>query len=121
IMVSMNKLPIERRCQVIASLVEGNSIRSTVRMTGVAKNTIVKLLAEVGTACARYQHETLRNLKCTRIQVDELWCFCYAKEKNVPDEPKGELGYGDTWTWVGMHAETKLVPCWLVGWRDAEF
>lgn len=117
----MNKLPLDKRCQVISALVEGNSIRSTVRMTGVAKNTIVKLLADVGTACARYQHDVMRNLTCERIEVDELWCFCYAKEKNVPAEHKGELGYGDCWTWVAIDAKTKLVPSWLVGWRDAEY
>jgi IS1 family transposase len=115
----MNKLSTEDRVRVIAALVEGNSIRATVRMTGVSKNTIVKLLAEVGTACDRYQDEHLRNLKCKRIQCDEIWSFCYAKQKNVPLEKQGLFGYGDVWTWVAMDAETKLVPTWLVGKRDA--
>ncbi len=91
----MNKLNIEKQKQVIAALVEGNSIRSTVRMTGVAKNTIVKLLADVGKACAEYQDKTLRNLTCKRIQCDEIWSFCGCKEKNVPEEHRGELGFGD--------------------------
>jgi IS1 family transposase len=114
----MNKLTTEKRIQVVTALVEGCSIRTTVRLTGVAKNTIVKLLAEVGTACARYQHDKLRNLKCQRLQLDEIWSFCYAKEKNVPDEHKGEFGYGDVWTWTAIDADTKLIPCWLVGSRD---
>jgi IS1 family transposase len=117
-MVSMNKLPLEKRVEVVKHLVEGCSIRSTVRLTGVAKNTIVKLLAEVGTACARYQHEKLRNLPCRRLQLDEIWSFVYAKEKHVPEAHKGELGFGDVWTWTAIDADTKLIPCWLVGWRD---
>jgi len=115
----MNKLPLENRVAVISALVEGCSIRSTVRMTGVAKNTIVKLLEEVGTACAKYQHDKLTNLPCRRLQLDEIWSFCYAKEKNVPDALKGQFGYGDVWTWVAIDAETKLIPCWLVGLRDS--
>ena len=120
-MVSMNKLTNEKRSQVIASLVEGNSIRATVRMTGVAKNTITKLLAEVGAACSEYQDKVFRNLKCKRIQCDEIWSFCYSKQKNVPADKKGELGYGDVWTWTAIDADTKLVPSWLVGWRDADY
>jgi IS1 family transposase len=89
-------------------------------MTGVAKNTIVKLLVELGTACAEYQDHALRGLSCRRVQCDEVWAFCYAKEKNVPHERKGQFGYGDVWTWVAMDAETKLVPSWLVGRRDAD-
>src|SRR5262245_35309263 len=85
IMFSMNKLPLEKRAEVVIHLVEGCSIRGTSRMAGVAINTVVKLLAEVGTACAQYQHDKLRNLNCRRLQLDEIWSFCYAKEKNVPD------------------------------------
>lgn len=114
----MNRLDNKRRAQVIAALVEGNSIRATVRMTGVAKNTIVKLLAEVGTACANYQDEAMRNLPCKRLQADEIWSFCHAKEKNVSPEHKGILGYGDVWTWTAIDADTKLVPCWHIGRRD---
>jgi IS1 family transposase len=88
-------------------------------MARVSINSVVKLLIEAGQACARYQHDKLRNLKCQRLQLDEIWSFCYAKEKNVPEAHKGELGYGDVWTWTAIDAETKLIPCWLVGWRDA--
>ena len=115
----MNKLNNERRAQVVAALVEGNSIRVTVRMTGVAKNTIVKLLEDLGTACAEYQDEVFRNLTCKRLQADEIWSFCYAKQKNVSPEHQGVFGYGDVWTLVAIDAETKLVPCWHVGRRDA--
>jgi IS1 family transposase len=114
----MNKLNNKRRTQVIAALVEGNSINATVRMTGVAKNTILKLLADLGEACSNYMDKAMRNLPCKRIQVDEIWSFCHAKAKNVPEEKRGILGYGDVWTWVAIDADTKLVPCWHVGRRD---
>jgi hypothetical protein len=114
----MNKLNTEKQKQVIASLVEGNSIRATVRMTGVAKNTIVKLLADVGNACSEYQDKTFRNLTCKRIQCNEIWSFCGMKEKNVPEDKKGQLGYGDVYTWTAIDADTKLVPSWYVGKRD---
>ena len=118
-MLHMNTLTVEKRTQVIAALVEGNSIRSTVRMTGVAKNTVAKLLEDMGVACAEYQDRVLRNLTCKLIQCDEIWAFCYAKEKNVPEELRGKFGYGDVWTWTAIDAETKLIPCWLVGGRGA--
>jgi IS1 family transposase len=117
-MVSMNKLSTERRAQVVGALVEGNSIRGTVRMTGVAKNTITKLIVDLGEACSKYQDRVLRDLDCTSIQCDEMWGFCYAKQRNVPDEFKGTFGYGDVWTWVAIDADTKLVPTWLVGERN---
>jgi IS1 family transposase len=116
----MNSLDNKKRAQVVAALVEGNSIRATVRMTGVAKNTIVKLLADLGAACAEYQDKAFRNLKCERIQCDEIWSFVGSKQKNVPEEKRGEFGQGDVWTWVSMDADTKLVPCWLVGPRNAQ-
>ncbi len=112
---------MERQTQVISALVEGNSIRATVRMTGVAKDTVLKLLAKVGQACAEYQDKAFRNLTCKRIQCDEIWSFCYAKDKNVPEELRGKFGYGDVWTWTALCAETKLVPCWLVGGRSARY
>ncbi len=115
----MNKLTTEKRVQVISALVEGNSIRSTVRMTGVSKNTITKLLVDMGTACAIYQDQTLVNLPCKRIQVDEIWSFVGSKEKNVPQGK--ECQYGDVWTWTAIDADTKLVPAWLVGGRDADY
>lgn len=117
-MVSMNRLSAEKRQQVIASLVEGNSIRATVRMTGVAKNTVTKLLVDMGTVCSIHQDRVMRDLACERIQCDEIWAFCYAKAKNVPDDKKGEFGYGDVWTWVALDADTKLVPTYRVGTRD---
>lgn len=115
----MNRLNPQRRAQVIAALIEGCSIRATSRMTGVAKNTIIKLLEDVGTACANYQDEAFRNLTCRRLECDEIWSFCYAKKKNVSPEHQGIFGYGDVWTWVAIDADTKLVPCWHVGRRDA--
>jgi IS1 family transposase len=115
----MNKIKREKRVQIIASLVEGNSIRATVRMTGVAKNTVVKLLAEIGTACERHQNSALRNLPCKKIQCDEIWQFCYAKQKNVPNDKQGQFGYGDVWTWVALCAETKLICTYKIGTRGA--
>lgn len=105
IMVSMNLLTTDKRKRVIAALVEGNSVRATVRMTGVAKNTVAKLLSEIGEACSAYQGEHLRNLPCQRIQCDEIWSFCYSKQKNVPAHKHGQWGYGDTWTWVAIDAD----------------
>jgi len=118
-MVSMNQLTKERRTHVIKCLCEGLGIRATVRMTGVAKNTIVKLLAEVAVACNEYQDKTLRNLTSKRIQCDEIWSFCYAKDKNVPREKRGQFGFGDVWTWTALDADTKLIVSWRVGDRDA--
>jgi IS1 family transposase len=120
IMVSMNRLSIEKRAQIIGCLVEGNSIRGTVRITGAAKNTITRLLVELGAECAAYQDRVLRDLPCKTLQVDEMWGFCYAKQKNVPTEHQGTFGYGDVWTWVAIDADTKLVPTWLVGERNLE-
>lgn len=115
----MNRLANLKRSQVIAALVEGNSIRATVRMTGVAKNTVVKLLAEVGKACEKYQDRTVRNLPCKRVQCDEIWSFCYAKQKNVPADKQGQFGYGDVWTWTALCADTKLICTWKIGTRGA--
>jgi len=117
----MNKLSIDRQVQVIKVLCEGNSIRSTARITDTAINTVVKLLREVGAACAEYQNAHLRDLTCRTIQCDEIWSFCYAKQKNVPENKQGRFGYGDVWTWTAIDAETKLVPSWLVGLRDAGY
>ena len=88
-------------------------------MTGVAKNTIVKLLADVGKACAEYQDKAFRNLTCKHIQCDEIWSFCYSKEKNVPESKQGQFGYGSIWTWTAIDADTKLIPSWLVSDRTA--
>jgi len=117
-MDSMNRLSTERRGQVISCLVEGVSIRGTVRITGVAKNTVVKLLIDLGKAAAEYQDRAFRNLDCKRFECDEIWSFCYSKQKNVPEQFQGTPGYGDVWTWVAIDADTKLVPSWLVGERN---
>ena len=114
----MNCLDTETRAKVINCLIEGCSIRATVRMTGVAKNTIVKLLSDIGCACAAYHNRAVRNLKVRRLQADEIWCFVGAKAKNVSAEKKQE-GWGDIWTWVGIDADTKLVVSYLVGGRDS--
>lgn len=113
----MNRLSPEQRAAVVSALVEGCSIRSTVRMTGVAKNTVAKLLADLGTACLAFHDATVRGLTCQRVQADEAWSFVYAKAKNVPLEKLGEAG--DVWTWVAMDADTKLAVDWRVGGRDA--
>jgi IS1 family transposase len=114
----MNRLTTEKRAQIIGALVEGNSIRATVRMTGAAKNTVTKLLVDLGEACAAYQDRVLRDLPCTTVECDEIWAYCYAKQRNVPDEHQDTFGYGDVWTWTAICADTKLVPSWLVGERN---
>src|SRR5690349_16096435 len=89
-------------------------------MTGVAKNTVIKLLVDLGKACSAYQDKTIRLLPCKRLQLDEIWSFVGCKEKNVPDDQKGAFGRGDVWTWTAICADTKLVPSWIVGPRDGE-
>jgi len=112
----MNKLSTSQRAQILRCLVEGNSIRATVRMTGASKNTIAKLLVEVGEACADYQDKYLVDLKCKRVQVDEIWSFVYSKQKNIPEGKQGEAG--DIWTWTAIDADSKLILNWFVGGRD---
>lgn len=116
----MNRLSAEKRSQIISALIEGNSIRATCRLTDAAKGTVLKLLADIGMVCLAYQRDSLRELKCKRIQVDEIWSFTYAKQKNLPKEFKALFGYGDTWTFIAIDADTKLVPCFKVGERNAE-
>jgi IS1 family transposase len=113
----MNCLDTQTRSQIVRCLVEGCSIRSTARMTGASKNTIIKLLTDLGCACADYHNRYVRNLKVRRMQADEIWCFVGAKAKNVRAEKKQE-GWGDVWTWIGIDADTKLVISYLVGGRD---
>lgn len=115
----MNRLSLQKRTQIIAALVEGTAINAIVRMTGISKVTILKLLRDVGEACLSYESKTLRNLTCKRIQCDEIWSFCYAKEKNVPMDKKGQFGFGDVWTWTALDADTKLLCSWMVGDRSA--
>src|SRR5450432_2962227 len=114
----MNRLDSVRRAQVVSCLVEGNSIRATVRMTGVAKNTVAKLLCDLGRACSEYQDKAFRNLRCRRLECDEIWTFVLAKEKNCSAKLKAK-GAGDVWTWVALDADTRLVPCWFIGGRHA--
>jgi IS1 family transposase len=114
----MNKLSTAKRVAVVKALVEGCSIRSTVRMTGVAKNTVSKLILELGAACTRYQSETLVNLPCRRLQCDEIWSYVGGKDKNLSQEKKA-AGLGSVWTWTALDADTKLIASWLVGSRDA--
>ena len=116
----MNTLNKTKRAQLVSVLVEGNSLRATARICDVAFNTVLKFIPEIGRVCGEYQDKAFRNLKCKRIQCDEIWSFCYAKQKNVPEDKQGVFGYGDVWTWVAMDAETKLVPSFMVGRRDAE-
>ncbi len=113
----MNKLSKEKQVQVVAALVEGNSLRAITRMTGVHRGAVMRLLSLLGAACSAYQDKTFRNLTCKRVQCDEIWSFVGAKEKNTSAEKKCQ-GWGDVWTWVALDADTKLVPCWFVGTRD---
>jgi IS1 family transposase len=117
-MVNMNRPTKEQQTRVVAALVEGNSIRSTSRMTGVARNTVTSLLIDLAEECAGYHDRYVRNLKVRRLQCDEIWNFVGAKAKNVSLEKKAE-GWGDTWTWTALDADTKLCVSYLVGGRDA--
>jgi IS1 family transposase len=117
-----NVLSIAQKTAVITALVEGCSIRSTSRITGVAKSTILRLLEEVGTACAEYQDRAICNVKASRVQVDEIWSFVGAKAKNTKPEHFENGGYaGDAWTFVAIDADSKLVISWLTGRRDAGY
>lgn len=113
----MNRLSLERRAQIISALVDGNSVRATGRICGAAKGTILSLIADLGVACDAFQRSRHVNLKCERIQVDEIWSFVGAKEKNTRPEKKRDLAWGDAWTWVALDADTKLVPTWAVAPR----
>ena len=116
----MNRSPLKTRSLILRLLVEGNSIRATARVADVSKNTVTKLLVDAGKACEAYQHKALRDLPCKRLQVDEIWSFIYAKEKNVPRAKSAPPEAGDVWTWTAICADTKLVPSWRVGDRSGE-
>ena len=116
----MNRLPIEKRAQILTLMTEGTSLRAISRIVGCSINTVTKLLVDLGEACSDYQDRALRDLPCTTIEADEIWSFCYSKARNVPDEHVGEFGYGDVWTWTAICADTKLIPSWYVGQRNAE-
>lgn len=113
----MNTLPIDKRVQIIKLLVEGNSIRSITRIADVSKNTVTKLLVDVGRACQEFHNNTVVNVKSERMQCDEIWSFCYAKQKNVTQEMPD--GSGDVWTWTALDADSKLIVSWFVGDREA--
>lgn len=117
----MNRLPLDTRVRILSALVEGNSIRGTCRMTGAAKGTVLKLLADVGDACDRYMDDTMRDLTCVRVQCDEIWSFCHAKERNLKPTLRGKDKFGDLWTWVAIDADTKLVISWILGKRTYDF
>src|SRR5271165_606373 len=106
----MNQLSLQERMRVVAALVEGNSLRSIARMTGTHRGAIMKLLADLGRVSSIYQDKVFRNLKCKRLQCDEIWSFCYAKAKNVPSAKAAPRGAGDIWTWTSIDADSKLVP-----------
>jgi IS1 family transposase len=116
----MNRLPIEKRAQIIGLLVEGMSMRAVTRITGVSINTVTKLLEDVGLAAGLYQAQVLVNLPCTRVECDEIWSFCYAKQKNVAPELRDVHGFGDVYTWTALCADTKLMITYLVGQRSIE-
>src|ERR1700694_2238179 len=116
----MNKLPPAKRAQIIGLLVEGNSLRAASRLADVSVNTVTKLLVDVGQACADHQDKALRNLACQRLQLDEIWAFVYAKERNAPEEKRLVGQAGDIWTWTAIDADTKLIVSWLVGDRSGD-
>jgi IS1 family transposase len=120
IMLSMNRLPRDRRVEIIKLLVEGMSLRAITRITGASINTVTSLLVTAGKACSDYQDKAFRNLICRRVQIDEIWAFCYAKEKAVATAKAAPNQAGDLWTFVALDSDTKLVPSWMVGSRDTE-
>ena len=118
-MLIMNILPAKTKTLILKCLVEGMSIRSTSRIADVSRNTVTKLLVDAGKVCSDYQDKTLRNLNCTRIEVDEVWSFIYAKNKNVPTAKNPPRQAGDVWTWTAIYADTKLVLSWRLGDRSS--
>ena len=117
----MNRLPTEKRVQILGMLVEGMSLRAASRLSGASINTVTKLLVDVGRACQAYHDEHARNLTTKRVQVDEIWSFVYAKQKNVANAKRQDLAYGDVWTWTAIDADSKLAISWLVGARDSDY
>src|ERR1039458_4468139 len=121
IMFIMNKLPIKTRSQILSMLCEGSSMRSISRVADVSINTVSKLLVDAGKACAAFHDEKVRGVKSRRVQVDEIWSFTAAKQKNVAAMKKPVEGAGDTWTWTALDADSKLIVTWLVGGRDSDY
>ena len=116
----MNKLPLAKRVQILSTLVEGSSMRSTARVADVSFNTVAKLLEEAGEACGAFYYNTVRDVKAKRVQCDEIWSFCYAKQKNVADAKAAPFGAGNVWTWTALDSDTKLIVSYMVGGREAE-
>lgn len=116
----MNKLTVEERARILHLLCEGMSIRAITRLTGASKNTVAKLLIDAGKACDAYHDANVRNVKAARVQVDEIWSFCYAKQRNVKTAKAAPEGAGDVWTWTAIEADTKLIVSYFVGGRDGE-
>jgi lambda repressor-like predicted transcriptional regulator len=119
--LGMNKLPPETRTQILAMLCEGSSMRSISRAADVSINTVTKLLIDAGKACAAFHDERVRGVKARRVQVDEIWSFTAAKQKNVASMKTPVAGAGDTWTWTAIEEDTKLLITWLVGGRDSDY
>src|SRR5436305_3224698 len=117
----MNKLTLTKRTQILAMLCEGSSMRSISRVADVSINTVSKLLIDAGKACAAFHDATVQGVKARRVQVDEIWSFTYAKQKNVATAKRQDMAYGDTWTWTAIDADSKLMISWLVGGRDGDF
>jgi hypothetical protein len=118
--MGMNKLPPAKRTQILTLLCEGASMRSISRVCDVSINTVSKLLVDAGEACLALHDETVRNVKASRIQCDEIWSFCYAKEKNVSGAKAAADGAGDVWTWTALDADTKLIVAYYVGDRSGQ-
>ncbi|KUO54127.1 MAG: transposase [Alphaproteobacteria bacterium BRH_c36] len=116
----MNKLPLQKRVQILAMLCEGSSMRSISRVCDVSINTVAKILADAGKVCMAFHDEKVRNVQAKRVQVDEIWSFTYAKQKNVAAAKAAPDGAGDTWTWTALDADSKLIVQWFVGGRDAD-
>jgi IS1 family transposase len=114
----MNRLSRSDRALILRAFTEGMGVNATARLANCSKNTVLKLLADLGPACRAYQRAAFVDLPCRKLQADEVWGFCAMKQKNVPEELAGEWGYGDVWTWVAVCAECRIVPSWLVGPRD---
>jgi IS1 family transposase len=120
-MFSMNKSSTKTRVLITKALIDGVGVNATCRLSGAAKNTVLKLLAQLGEACAGYHDGHVRNVKAGRVQCDEIWSFCYAKQKNVPDAMKGVFGFGDCWTWTAIDSESKLIISYMLGLRDGSY
>lgn len=119
-MLGMNKLPVAKRVQILSMLCEGSSMRSISRVCDVSINTVSKLLVDAGKVCIAYHDQNVRGLQCKRVQCDEIWSFCYSKERNVKAAKAAPEGSGNVWTWTALDADSKMIVSWAVGGRDAE-